>query len=64
MTDLTEGQRIYAIGDIHGRLDLLTDMLDRIRRRHRGAARIRGRWSSSSATTSIAVPRCAASSRR
>ena len=31
MTDLTEGQRIYAIGDIHGRLDLLTDMLDRIR---------------------------------
>ena len=31
MTDLTEGQRIYAIGDIHGRLDLLTDMLGRIR---------------------------------
>ena len=31
MTDLTEGQRIYAIGDIHGRLDLLTGMLARIR---------------------------------
>ena len=31
MTDLTEGQRIYAIGDIHGRLDLLTEMLARIR---------------------------------
>ena len=31
MTDLTEGQRIYAIGDIHGRLDLLTEMLGRIR---------------------------------
>ncbi|MEG3176920.1 metallophosphoesterase family protein [Sphingomonas sp. RB3P16] len=24
------GQRVYAIGDIHGRLDLLTDLLDRI----------------------------------
>ena len=31
MTDLTEGQRIYAIGDVHGRLDLLTAMLARIR---------------------------------
>ena len=31
MTDLTEGQRLYAIGDIHGRLDLLADMLARIR---------------------------------
>ena len=31
MTDLTEGQRIYAVGDIHGRLDLLTEMLARIR---------------------------------
>ena len=31
MTDLTEGLRIYAIGDIHGRLDLLDPMLDRIR---------------------------------
>ena len=31
MTDLTEGLRIYAIGDIHGRLDLLTEMLARIR---------------------------------
>ena len=30
MTDLTEGQRIYAVGDIHGRLDLLTEMLVRI----------------------------------
>jgi serine/threonine protein phosphatase 1 len=29
--DLTEGQRLYAIGDIHGRLDLLTEMLARIR---------------------------------
>jgi serine/threonine protein phosphatase 1 len=31
MTDLTEGQRLYAIGDIHGRLDLLTEMLGRVR---------------------------------
>jgi len=31
MTDLTEGRRIYAIGDIHGRLDLLTAMIARIR---------------------------------
>ena len=29
--DLTEGTRIYAVGDIHGRLDLLTEMLARIR---------------------------------
>ena len=29
--DLTEGHRIYAVGDIHGRLDLLTAMLARIR---------------------------------
>ena len=31
MSDATEGQRIYAIGDIHGRLDLLTEMVARIR---------------------------------
>ena len=31
MRDLTEGQRIYAIGDIHGRRDLLAEMLARIR---------------------------------
>jgi serine/threonine protein phosphatase 1 len=30
MTDLTEGHRIYAVGDIHGRFDLLTAVLDRI----------------------------------
>lgn len=30
MTDLTEGRRIYAIGDIHGRLDLLIEMLARV----------------------------------
>jgi serine/threonine protein phosphatase 1 len=30
MSDLTEGHRIYAVGDIHGRLDLLTGMLGRI----------------------------------
>lgn len=30
-TDLTDGHRIYAIGDIHGRLDLLTGMTARIR---------------------------------
>jgi serine/threonine protein phosphatase 1 len=30
-SDLTEGHRIYAVGDIHGRLDLLTGMLARIR---------------------------------
>jgi serine/threonine protein phosphatase 1 len=28
--DLTEGQRLYVIGDIHGRLDLLSAMLDRV----------------------------------
>jgi serine/threonine protein phosphatase 1 len=27
---LTEGRRIYAIGDLHGRLDLLDDMLARV----------------------------------
>lgn len=32
MSDLTEGLRLYAIGDIHGRLDLLEDMVARIRR--------------------------------
>jgi serine/threonine protein phosphatase 1 len=31
MGDLTEGRRMYAVGDIHGRLDLLTEMLARIR---------------------------------
>lgn len=31
MTDLTDGLRIYAIGDIHGSLDLLTDMVARVR---------------------------------
>ncbi|MBP7003803.1 metallophosphoesterase [Amaricoccus sp.] len=31
MTDLTEGQRVYAIGDVHGRRDLIEDMLDRVR---------------------------------
>jgi len=31
MTDLTAGHRIYAVGDIHGRLDLLDDLLERIR---------------------------------
>ncbi len=30
MADLTEGQRIYAVGDIHGRLDLLSEMVARI----------------------------------
>ncbi|MFT3974477.1 MAG: metallophosphoesterase [Amaricoccus sp.] len=32
MSDLTEGRRIYAIGDMHGRLDLVSAMFDRIRR--------------------------------
>lgn len=31
MADLTEGRRVYAIGDIHGRRDLLVAMLARIR---------------------------------
>ena len=31
MSDATEGQRIYAIGDVHGRLDLLDAMLARLR---------------------------------
>jgi serine/threonine protein phosphatase 1 len=30
MTDATEGLRIYAVGDIHGRLDLLIEMLARV----------------------------------
>jgi serine/threonine protein phosphatase 1 len=30
-THPTGGQRLYAIGDVHGRLDLLTDMLGRVR---------------------------------
>ncbi len=30
MTDATEGQRLYAIGDVHGRLDLLDETLGRI----------------------------------
>jgi serine/threonine protein phosphatase 1 len=29
--DLTEGLRLYAIGDVHGRLDLLSALLERIR---------------------------------
>jgi serine/threonine protein phosphatase 1 len=29
--DLTEARRLYVVGDIHGRLDLLTEMLARIR---------------------------------
>ncbi|MFQ8433889.1 metallophosphoesterase [Amaricoccus sp. W119] len=31
MTDLTDGQRIYAIGDIHGHLEMLDEMVARIR---------------------------------
>ena len=31
MSDLTEGRRVYAVGDILGRLDLLTEMVGRIR---------------------------------
>ncbi len=31
MTDLTEGQRLYAVGDVHGRRDLLEAILRRIR---------------------------------
>jgi serine/threonine protein phosphatase 1 len=31
MTGATEGQRIYAIGDVHGHLDALNDVLARIR---------------------------------
>ncbi len=31
MRDDTDGRRLYAIGDVHGRLDLLNAMLDRIR---------------------------------
>lgn len=30
-SDLTDGQRVYAIGDVHGRRDLLEAMLDRVR---------------------------------
>ena len=63
MTDLTEGQRLYAIGDIHGRLDLLTAMLGRIRA-DLACGRIPGRSSSSSATIWTAGRRAAASSRR
>jgi serine/threonine protein phosphatase 1 len=31
MDDLTEGQRLYVLGDLHGRRDLLEDMLARVR---------------------------------
>ena len=31
MSDLTEGQRLYAIGDVHGRRDLLDALFARIR---------------------------------
>lgn len=31
MTDLTEGQRVYAVGDVHGRRDLLETTLARVR---------------------------------
>ena len=31
MTDLTEGRRLYAIGDVHGRLDLIEAMIARVR---------------------------------
>lgn len=31
MSDLTEGRRIYAIGDIHGHLRLLRGMMERVR---------------------------------
>lgn len=31
MTDLTEGKRLYAVGDVHGRRDLLDAMIARIR---------------------------------
>jgi serine/threonine protein phosphatase 1 len=31
MNETTEGNRLYVIGDVHGRLDLLDDMLARIR---------------------------------
>jgi serine/threonine protein phosphatase 1 len=30
--ELPEGRRVYAIGDVHGRLDLFTQLLDMIRR--------------------------------
>ena len=39
-THPTEGQRLYAIGDVHGRLDLLNAMLARDPRRPRGRGRI------------------------
>ena len=64
MTDLTEGQRLYAIGDVHGRLDLLDAVLARIRADLARAAASARRGSSASATTSIAGPTAAASSRR
>ncbi len=34
-----EGQRVYAIGDIHGRADLLTELHSQIRDDHRAAGR-------------------------
>jgi serine/threonine protein phosphatase 1 len=38
---IPDGQRVYAIGDVHGRFDLLTDLLDQIERDNaaRGAAK-------------------------
>lgn len=39
---IPEGQRVYAIGDVHGRFDLLVALVDRIRadNRARGAAEV------------------------
>ncbi|ODU68670.1 serine/threonine protein phosphatase [Novosphingobium sp. EMRT-2] len=33
-----KGDRVYAIGDVHGRLDLLTELLDRVSAHQRGAS--------------------------
>jgi len=47
--ELPEGCRVYAIGDVHGRLDLFRQMLDLIRQ-DMPPARPPTRRSSSSAT--------------
>jgi serine/threonine protein phosphatase 1 len=34
LPSIPSGRRVYAIGDVHGRLDLLIELIDRIRRDH------------------------------
>ena len=48
------GRRIYAIGDIHGRLDLLQTLLGRIERDAAAARTSTRPWSTSAITSTAA----------